>query len=154
LKWKDASPNPHPGLCHDLSAQASSRAADSGATAPQGIRDCYPLFYGLRFLIADNSVNGRPAMKESSSHMPTRLPPQKNPTVTRRDFFRGAAIAGAAFLGAPALLRAKSLNDKLNLVIIGCGGRGAANMAEMLAENIVALCDVNESNLLKAAAKA
>jgi predicted dehydrogenase len=39
-------------------------------------------------------------------------------------------------------------------VIIGCGGRGDANMKEILQENIVALCDVSEPNLLRAAEKA
>jgi hypothetical protein len=51
-------------------------------------------------------------------------------------------------------VRAKSRNDKLNIVIVGCGGRGASNMKEMLGENIVALCDVSEHNLQKAAANA
>jgi len=41
----------------------------------------------------------------------------------------------------------------LNLGIIGCGGRGASNLAEVSSENIVALCDVNERNLEAAARK-
>jgi predicted dehydrogenase len=57
-------------------------------------------------------------------------------------------------LGLPSVGRSKSANEKLNIVIIGCGGRGAANMQEMLGENIVALCDVNEHNLLQAATRA
>jgi predicted dehydrogenase len=51
-------------------------------------------------------------------------------------------------------VRSKSPNEKLNIVVIGCGGRGAANLREMLGENIVALCDVDENNLGKAAEKA
>jgi predicted dehydrogenase len=73
---------------------------------------------------------------------------------TRRGFIRRVAFAGAATLGIPAHLRAKAANEKLKVVIIGCGGRGASNMEAMLGENIVALCDVNETNLRKAAARA
>jgi predicted dehydrogenase len=73
---------------------------------------------------------------------------------TRRRFLQQAAATGAVILTAPTVLSARSPNEKLNLVIIGCGGRGAANMNEMLKENIVALCDVSEPNLLKAAEKA
>src|SRR5262249_1124878 len=45
-------------------------------------------------------------------------------------------------------------SERLNIVIIGCGGRGGAKMSEMLRENIVALCDVSELSLAKAAEKA
>jgi predicted dehydrogenase len=73
---------------------------------------------------------------------------------SRRDFLRTSASAGAAVLGFPAVLRSQSPGNKLNIVIIGCGGRGGSNMAEMLGENVVALCDVNSKNLDVAAAKA
>jgi predicted dehydrogenase len=69
---------------------------------------------------------------------------------TRRRFLQSTA---ALALGAPAFLRAKSPNEKLNLAIIGCGGRGGANLGAVSSENIVALCDVNEKNLAAAAAK-
>ncbi len=69
---------------------------------------------------------------------------------TRRTFIKTAAM-GAGVLAAPAVLRGRNLNDKLNLAIIGSGGRGAANMARVESENIVALCDVNEDNLRRAA---
>jgi predicted dehydrogenase len=74
--------------------------------------------------------------------------------LSRRRFLRQAAVTSASILGAPAVLSARSPSGKLNVVIIGCGGRGAANMKEMLQENIVALCDVSEPNLLRAAEKA
>lgn len=55
---------------------------------------------------------------------------------------------------APALLRgADSPNNKLNIAVIGCGGRGSGNLAEVSSENIVALCDVNERALDAAAVK-
>ena len=55
---------------------------------------------------------------------------------------------------APAFVRAQA-GKKLNVAIIGCGGRGAGNLAEIAGagENIVALCDVNANNLAAAAKK-
>ena len=76
------------------------------------------------------------------------------PGVTRRQFFQRAALAGAAVLGCPAFVRSRAPNEKLNIVIIGSGGRGATNMRAVAGENIVALCDVNENNLLRAAQQA
>ena len=52
------------------------------------------------------------------------------------------------------MLFRSSPNSKLNIAIIGCGGRGAGDMAGVMTENIVALCDVNQKNLDAAAAKA
>src|SRR5262249_55064602 len=79
---------------------------------------------------------------------------QTSSSLTRRRFLQQSAASSAAFFAAPAVLSARSPNEKLKVVIIGCGGRGAANMNEMLKENIVALCDVSETNLLRAAEKA
>jgi hypothetical protein len=73
---------------------------------------------------------------------------------SRRAFLRQAAAAGAAVAMAPAVVSSRAPSEKLNVVIIGSGGRGAANMREMRGENIVALCDVNESNLNQAAKNA
>jgi predicted dehydrogenase len=73
---------------------------------------------------------------------------------TRRQFLGATSfVSASAVLGFPALLSARSPNEKLNLAIIGCGGRGAGNLAEVSPENIVALCDVNERNLEAAAKK-
>ena len=71
--------------------------------------------------------------------------------MSRRRFLKQAAVAGAALAAAPAFVSSKSTNEKLNVVVIGCGGRGAGNLKEVLGENVVALCDVNEQNLLAAA---
>ncbi|HSI13946.1 MAG TPA: Gfo/Idh/MocA family oxidoreductase [Chthoniobacter sp.] len=73
---------------------------------------------------------------------------------SRRRFVQTVSAAGFSTLGMPAILRSQSPGKKLNLVIIGCGGRGGANLKEMLDENIVALCDVNAKNLELATAKA
>jgi predicted dehydrogenase len=68
--------------------------------------------------------------------------------LTRRGFVKSAAAAGSAVaFGIPALVRGRNLNDKLNIAIIGSGGRGAANMRSVESENIVALCDVSEKSL-------
>ncbi|MGB8166108.1 MAG: Gfo/Idh/MocA family oxidoreductase [Chthoniobacteraceae bacterium] len=80
--------------------------------------------------------------------------PQTASLLSRRRFLARTTAAGAAVLGFPAILRSQSPGSRLNLAIIGCGGRGASDMAEMLGENIVALCDVNANNLAAAAAKA
>ena len=71
--------------------------------------------------------------------------------MNRRRFLGTAAIAGSAIYSAPAILRARNLNEKLNIAIIGAGGRGASNMQSVASENIVALCDVNADNLGRAA---
>lgn len=72
--------------------------------------------------------------------------------VSRRRFLASSIVgAGAASLGAPAFLRAANANDRLNIAIIGAGGRGIPNTADVASENIVALCDVSEANLDRAA---
>jgi len=70
----------------------------------------------------------------------------------RRYFFYGSLLAGAAVpfrgLGAPAAVSAvgyKSLNEKLNVALIGLGLRGPQIVTGAAAsENIVALCDVDD----------
>ena len=75
-------------------------------------------------------------------------------TATRRQFLRSSALA-AASLGFPAIVRGQNLNSKLNIVSIGCGGRGGSNLGDVSAQgdNIVALCDVNAQNLAAALAR-
>lgn len=72
--------------------------------------------------------------------------------VSRRHFFFGPLLAGAVpaagFGSVPSLkaLGYKPYYDKLNVAAIGCGGQGGAIMNQAAAtENIVALCDVDES---------
>src|SRR6516162_5536345 len=89
--------------------------------------------------------------RASSPHSKSSARPGK---LNRRTFVRRAALAGATVLGLPAIVHSRWPSEKLNVVIIGCGGRGASNMHEMLGENIVALCDVDADNLGKAAQKA
>lgn len=62
-------------------------------------------------------------------------------------------MAGASALAAPAILRGQNLNSKLNIAVIGAGGRGAGDTDEVRSENIVALCDVNARSLSAVGAK-
>lgn len=85
--------------------------------------------------------------------MPKSGTPNKPAPVSRRTFLRTSAAAGVAVIGAPAIVRGQNLNSKLNIAIIGSGGRGGANLEGVSSENIVALCDVNADNLAAAAVK-
>lgn len=67
---------------------------------------------------------------------------------SRRAFLQSTAFAtGAAVFSVPAILRGRNLNEKLNIAIIGSGGRGGSNLRSVESENIVTLCDVNEASL-------
>lgn len=67
--------------------------------------------------------------------------------VTRRQFHRTALGVAVGAMTAPAFLRGKDLNGRLNIAVIGAGGRGAADTAAVSSENIVAVCDVDEHRL-------
>jgi len=66
--------------------------------------------------------------------------------INRRTFLKGAAIGGFSFLFLhdSRLVFAYQQNEKLNIAMIGAGGRGRGNLDGVLSENIVALCDVDE----------
>ena len=108
----------------------------------------------------------------------------KRPTnsrhITRREFVGGAVTAAGVITGAPALLRGRGLNDKLNIAFIACGGRALDSISELVVsdrkrdaqvagagqdrrdtasapaahpdENVTVLCDVDQ-NALSAAAQ-
>ena len=67
--------------------------------------------------------------------------------LSRRSFLHRSALAGAAlsfpFVSARTVLGA---NSRLNIAGIGVGGKGAVDVPGCDAENIVALCDVDETN--------
>ncbi len=74
--------------------------------------------------------------------------------MNRRAFLqRTCLLSGSLWLSAPTLLRAQSLNEKLDIAVIAAGGRGAANASSVSSQNIVALCDVDEGRLNAAAQK-
>ncbi len=72
-----------------------------------------------------------------------------NDTPSRRTFLKTSAAGAIAF---PAILRAQtnsskenaSPNNRLNVAVIGAGGRGGAALTGIKGENVVAICDVDE----------
>jgi hypothetical protein len=67
--------------------------------------------------------------------------------MTRRQFIYSSALAaGAAALTGCTTPRRRRVtaNDKLNIGVIGAGGKGASDTDCCAGENIVALCDVDE----------
>ncbi|HZI33947.1 MAG TPA: Gfo/Idh/MocA family oxidoreductase, partial [Candidatus Binatia bacterium] len=87
-------------------------------------------------------------MTGSQNHIPTG----KN-KLSRRRFLQLAALTtGATTLGFPGLLRARGVNEKLNVGFIGLGGMGSNRLKEILDcdVNVVALCDVDENQLAAA----
>ncbi len=72
----------------------------------------------------------------------------------RRDFLKAAATgAGWIILPSGVLSGASAPSNKLNVAMIGTWGRALAHFDEIASENVVALCDVNESHLASAAEK-
>jgi predicted dehydrogenase len=68
--------------------------------------------------------------------------------MNRRTFLKtGAALGAAATFSAPGILRSRNLNERLNIAMIGIGNRGKRNIDYFKAENIVALCDVNQEKV-------
>ncbi len=65
--------------------------------------------------------------------------------LTRRKFIRQAALAstGVSVALAGSFAGGQSPNEKLNIALVGSGGRGASNLEGIKHENIVALCDVD-----------
>lgn len=81
------------------------------------------------------------------------MPPRNT---DRRQFLKTSTAAGAAAIATGLFADEKpaakvSESDKLKIAVIGCGGRGGGNLKSVSTENIVALCDVNQQNLGRAA---
>lgn len=75
--------------------------------------------------------------------------------INRREFLRQAGLLGVAgALGlegcASAPRRILSPNEKLNLGVIGTNHRARENIKEVMGENIVALCDIDDNYLAEA----
>jgi predicted dehydrogenase len=74
----------------------------------------------------------------------------------RRKFLQQTALGttGLWFIGRQtASGRTLSPNEKLNLGVIGVSGRGGEDLHEVSSQNIVALCDVDDTRLQAAAVK-
>ena len=74
---------------------------------------------------------------------------------SRRTFLRTTSLAAAgAGLVIPRLAsQTPSANNKLNIAVIGVANQGAYNLGNVAHENIVALCDVDDTFLSAAAQK-
>jgi hypothetical protein len=79
------------------------------------------------------------------------LPAGPQGGVTRRQFLYTSALVGAAALTgcATAAPRKLSANEKLNIGVVGAGGKGSSDTDHCASENIIALCDVDMSTLTK-----
>jgi len=66
--------------------------------------------------------------------------------VTRRQYLKSTALAGVGIWisGSAVGSEAKSPNEKLNLVGVGVGGRGGADVNGCDSENFIGLCDVDD----------
>lgn len=82
-----------------------------------------------------------------------------NKNSNRRRFLQAAVAAGTAVPAAGRLSPAaraaepRSPNEKLNIGCVGVAARGAANVAGVASENIVALCDIDARRLDEAKSK-
>ena len=74
--------------------------------------------------------------------------------ISRRDFLKKGSVAVAGMVIAPSIIPSNVLgksygghsvapSDKMNILGVGIGGRGAADLKEMETENIIGLCDVD-----------
>ena len=66
--------------------------------------------------------------------------------VSRRDFVAGTASAAMSAMIVPRRVLGRGFqapSDTLNVAIVGCGGQGMENAANLTSQNIVALCDVD-----------
>lgn len=71
----------------------------------------------------------------------------------RRTFLQTAAVGTlASGLYVRGDESSQPEKEKLRIAVIGCGGRGGSNLNSVSSEQIVALCDVNDQNLSRAAA--
>ncbi len=73
-------------------------------------------------------------------------------SLNRRGFIQRSLLATSlAAMSGPALLRGQNLNGKLDIAVIGAGGKGSSDTDEAAKAggNIVALCDVDKNTLAK-----
>ena len=84
---------------------------------------------------------------------------KKNRSSSRRKFIRNTSLAAAGFFIVPRHVLGRGYtapSDKLNIAGIGCGGKAEVNLPYAFnngAENIVALCDVDDRMAVNARKK-
>ena len=78
---------------------------------------------------------------------------------TRRDFLKQASLLGAGLTFSPFLIQASnsiSVNDKIQVALIGCNGMGFEDLKAFLRNpevECIALCDIDENVLNNRAAE-
>ena len=71
---------------------------------------------------------------------------------TRREFLAKTSIGGfSVLLGARGIASAYTINEKLQVGVIGVANRGRANLDGVSGESVAALCDIDDSYLDEAA---
>ena len=81
---------------------------------------------------------------------------EKSKNLSRRNFIRNTSVVTAGFFIVPRHVLGRGFiapSDKLNIAGIGCGGKAEVNLPYAFnngAENIVALCDVDDRMAVKA----
>ena len=82
---------------------------------------------------------------------------RKHKNATRRRFLKAAGAGVALFQIAPASIlggpRRPTPNEKINVACVGVGGRGRASVNGCASENIVGLCDVDDTRAAESFAK-
>ncbi len=76
--------------------------------------------------------------------------------INRREMLKSTTLTGVGVWlsrGPDTWADGRSPNEKLNIAIVGAGGRGASNLAGVAGENIVALCDVDQRRAAASFAK-
>ena len=85
-------------------------------------------------------------MAESDQKKPAETAAQ--PGMTRRSFVTTAAAAGAGVVIVPRHVLGRGLqapSDTVNVAIVGIGGMGGSNARALMSQNIVAICDVDDT---------
>jgi len=79
--------------------------------------------------------------------------PTHKPVISRRTFLRRSTGAALALTAAWPSLNVRGANEKVQVALIGCGGRGRFVIRMMIEEagaNCVCLCDLSEERLRQA----
>ena len=79
-----------------------------------------------------------------------QLPVGTAPSVSRRQFIQSTALAASTLaFGGCAITRGRNLNSRLQVGIIGAGGKGSSDTDETAKAGgvIVGLCDVDKGTL-------
>lgn len=71
----------------------------------------------------------------------------KGPSSASTRLPRRAFLSAALLPAAGPFLRFGPLRDKVRVAIVGVGGRGAGNLASILGEQIVGICDVDSTQI-------